>query len=587
MASMSKRSRFTEPSKGEIKRQENLKAWITFFRRNIHRFIEEYMGIKLHPYQVLMLRMLQTSTAFYAVAARATAKSFIIAVFSVAKAILYPGVKIVIVAKTLSQAGIIINDKVKLMMTYSPFIGAEIAKIRESKTGYSAFFNNGSVIEAVQSSDSARGHRAQQIIVEESRLVDHDVLEKVIKPFLSLRNPPFKSLPEYKGNKIYREMPLISQITSAHYADADWYREAMSIIERVAKGDKGANFIAFDHLTAVRYGIKTKDVLRGEMATSDRTTVQHEYHNIPSTISDRAYYDFSYFKRSVNKAFYPQRLSTFNPRKNPYGIAKVDGEIRILSADIAVMSGSARDLTILGCIRLIPGKRGYSKSVVYMESHSGVNTAIQARRIKQVFFDFEADHLVLDTRNIGLSVFEELGKATTDEERNVAYPGFTLSHYNLLSPEQRRDYLARISTPNGLPVVFPILGSATFNAEMFSDFKASLQNGEWSFLVHELDAENYLIENQPEYIGSGANSDSVAFFKNPYAQTSLFIDECVNLEATLLNNVVKLERRNGRKDRFTTVCYANYLASILDRELTNVNTYDNEVQEMMDLTLVF
>lgn len=582
-----KMNRFKEIGVHEERRQNNFRLWITFFRRNIHRFVEEYMGIKLHPYQVLMIRMLQISASFYAVAARATAKSFIIAVYSVAKAILYPGVKVVIVAKTMSQAGIIIKDKVNLITTYSPLVDAEIARIRESKVGYSVMFHNGSVIEAVQSSDAARGHRAQQIIVEESRLVDHDVLAKVIKPFLSLRNPPFRSLPEYAGKKIYQEMPMISQITSAHYADADWYREVMNVIGRIAQGDESAHFIAFDHLTAVRYGIKTKSVLKGEMLGADRTTVQHEYHNIPSTISDKAYYDFSYFRRNVNKAFYPQRAFAFNSRKNPYGIAKVDGEVRILSADIAIMSGSINDLTILTCIRLIPGKRGYSKSVVYMESHSGASTEAQARRIKQIFFDFEADHLVLDTRNIGLSVFEELSKAVTDEERNVAYPGFTLSHYNILTNEQRTDYLGRISTPNGLPVVFPIVATAKLNALMFSEFKASLQNGEWSFLVHEMDAENYLIENQPEYVSSGANSDAVAFFKNPYVQTTLFIDECVNLEASLVNGFVKLSRRNGRKDRFTTVCYANHLAAQLDRELSRVDTYESEVQEMINLTLVY
>jgi hypothetical protein len=31
------------------------KKWITFFRRNPHRFIETYFGIKLFPYQIYFL----------------------------------------------------------------------------------------------------------------------------------------------------------------------------------------------------------------------------------------------------------------------------------------------------------------------------------------------------------------------------------------------------------------------------------------------------------------------------------------------------------------------------------------------------
>lgn len=569
------------------KKREQYKKWITFYRRNIHRFIEDYMGIKLHPYQVLMVYMLQTSSIFYGVASRATAKSFIIAVYSVAKAILYPGIKMTITAKTLSQAGIIIKDKVAMIMGTSSNIEREIERIRDSKSGYEAIFFNGSTIIAVPMSDNARGNRAQHVIIEESRLVDKDTIEKVIKPFLTLRTPPFRSLKKYANDPDYREMPTISYITSAHYADADWYQDAQAVIERMTNGDDGARFIALDHLITVKHGIKTKDVLRNEMLNNDRTTIQHEYHNIPSTISSKAFFDFSLFPRKTNKAFYPQRLSTFNVKRNPYDISKVADELRIISADIAMMSGRRNDLTILSCIRLIPGKKGYSRSLSYLESHGGVNATKQALRIKQLFFDFGADFLVIDTRNSGLNVMEELGKSITDEERNVPYPAFTLSPFNILSSEQRNDYLSRITGANGLPVMFPIVASQTLNARMYSEFKSSLQMGQWDFLVHEIDAENYLVENQPEYTSSGANSDSVAFFKNPYAQTSLFIDECVNLEATLSSGLIKLERRNGRKDRFTSVCYGNHLAEYLDREYVRETTYDNTVQEMVDLVMVY
>ena len=63
-------------------RKERLKLWITFFRRNPHRFIEMYFGIRLYPFQVLMIWMLQRSTLAYIVASRAASKSWIIAVWA-------------------------------------------------------------------------------------------------------------------------------------------------------------------------------------------------------------------------------------------------------------------------------------------------------------------------------------------------------------------------------------------------------------------------------------------------------------------------------------------------------------------------
>ena len=46
-------------------------------------------------------------------------------------------------------------------------------------------------------------------------------------------------------------------------------------------------------------------------------------------------------------------------------------------------------------------------------------------RIKQIFEDFEADYLVLDTHNAGIGIYDELAKVIYDEERDVEYPAWT------------------------------------------------------------------------------------------------------------------------------------------------------------------
>jgi hypothetical protein len=567
-------------------KKDRLKRWITFYRRNIHRFMVDYMGLELYPYQILMVWMLQHSQTFYAVAARASAKSWLIAAFSIAKAILYPGIQIVVVAKTMAQAGIIISDKTKSIMELHPNVAREITKLHFNKGGYEALFRNGSTIKVVPLGESARGNRANDIIIEESRLVDKASLESIIKPFLFFRHPPYRAKEPYKDDLDFREDNTISYITSAHYADADWYQDVKSVISRVLKGDKLVHFIALDYLISIRHGIKGRSSLMGEMMNNDRTTVRHEYYNLPSTISAKAFFDLSFFKRTGNRAFYPQRLATYNAKKNPYGITKVADEVRILSVDVATRSGKQNDLTILSCVRLIPSTKGFARKLVYMESHGGVSTANQAARIKQVFFDFEADYLVLDTQNVGLSIFEQLGKASTDDERNVAYPAFTLCSLSILDNQQREDYLSRVTSINAMPVVFPIMASASLNSRIASEFKSSLQNKMWEFLIHQIDAENYLLDSQPEYMSNATDNNIGAFFLNPYVQTTLLIDECMNLETSFVNNNIKLSRPNGRKDRYTSVSYANFFAEILDRAYMRETNYDSEFEEMRNLLIV-
>jgi len=80
---------------GNAKHVEQLIMWTTFFRRNLHRFAQTYLGLSLHPYQLILLFLMGISEMFVWIAARSCAKSFVIAIYACCKAILYPNCKIV------------------------------------------------------------------------------------------------------------------------------------------------------------------------------------------------------------------------------------------------------------------------------------------------------------------------------------------------------------------------------------------------------------------------------------------------------------------------------------------------------------
>jgi hypothetical protein len=70
--------------------------------------------------------------------------------------------------------------------------------------------------------------------------------------------------------------------------------------------------------------------------------------------------------------------------------------------DIALMAGAGNDNTIFTFIRAIPNGGEYIKYVPYIESTNGQHSTKQAIRLKQLFYDFECDFVVMDTSGNGL-----------------------------------------------------------------------------------------------------------------------------------------------------------------------------------------
>lgn len=387
----------------EGKRKERMIRWITFFRRNPVFFIRDYFGIKLHPFQILMVWALQRSELAYIVASRAASKTWIIAVWCLTLAVLYPGIKIVICSKTLKQGGLILSEKISSLMSTHTNVSREVKSITTNSNAYECLFHCGSSIRVVPSSESARGSRANYTIIEESRLVPKDVLEQIIVPFGEVRNPPYRMIEPYSSDDRLKEESRISYITSAGYVVESWFEKVQSCIKRMASGDPTANFIALDYLITVYHNIKTISMIKNEMQDMDAATVQMEYFNIPAGSSGKSYYRPNQFKRNLKQAFYPQREDNYNSKKNPYDLKKVDGEVRLVSVDIATRANKANDNSIISCIRMIPLKgKGYERHLVYMESHKGQHVGVQAKRIKEVYTDFEADYIVLDLQNSGV-----------------------------------------------------------------------------------------------------------------------------------------------------------------------------------------
>ena len=239
----------------EAQKREKMILWNTFFRRNPHRFVEMYMGIKLYPYQIIWLYLMSISDVFVAICSRAAAKSFLVAVFGIAQCILYPGSEVVIGASTIKQAGLIISDKVKKLKVSSPMLQREIVDITTNINSYQAIFANGSTMTVVAANEGGKGNRSTFLILDEFRLLKKEIVDEIFTPFLYVRQAPFKQNPQYADYP--EEEPRKFSISSAGYKSEWWYQDTIATIKLMLEGKK-AGFFATDYLVSIFHKIKTK-----------------------------------------------------------------------------------------------------------------------------------------------------------------------------------------------------------------------------------------------------------------------------------------------------------------------------------------
>jgi hypothetical protein len=568
-------------------KREKIILWNTFFRRNMHRFCETALGVKLFPYQVIWFYLMSISDVFVSICARAAAKSFLVACYTCCKAILYPGSEILISASTIKQASLIVSSKITMLRDMSPLLQREITSITSNNNSNVCLFSNGSSIKVVASNEGSRGNRATTLLMDEFLLLKKEVVDAILLPFLYVRQAPFMNALEYPEYADYpQEEPQVISISSAGFK-SDWgFKYVVSVIKMMVEGKK-AGFFAVDYLVSIKSGIKTKSQIESERRNSDPDTFSREYENIFSGESGRSYFKSSMFDRKIKKAFYPMRNDMFHLKKNPYSIPKIEGELRVIGYDVAARLNKMNDNSVLTAIRCLPTHKGYQRQVVYIESSHGSNVVSQGLRLKDVFFEFEADHLILDIAQNGIGLFDNMSSISRNDEKGIEYPAFTVMEHYSLDEAIKTELRERTLGVNALPVVYPISATSKLNSEIAVALRSALQKKLFSFLVNDTEAEDYLTRTNKEFLETKDDLSLRPWFLHPFTQTNLLLMECLNLEMILNNNLIKLSEGSGRKDRYTSLSYANYfITEVLDRQLLREeNNNDSEWDIISSLTM--
>lgn len=539
-------------------------AWTAYYRANPQRLAADFLNMQLKVFQKILIYIMNLMTVMSFFASRGLGKTYIVALYCVIRCILYPGTKVCVASGVRSQAteiiGKINDDFLKLHGWGSENLRNEIREISTSINNPHVDFKNGSFIKCVTASDNALGNRATILIVDECKLVPRDIIQRVLRPFLtSLRQPPYLNLPEYKNNPKYEERNTEIYITSAYYKSSWTYDKCKSDASMMLDDSKRYFCCGLPYQIGIKDGIFSKSAVEDEMAESDFNpiTFMMEREALFYGEAENAFFAFDSLveRRVIKNAFLPLQMY----EKRGINIPDlVDGERRILSVDVALMSSKTHnnDASAFAINVATPTNNGYASHIVYIQTFEGKTTDEIGIAIMRYFNHYKCTDLVLDAQSFGTSVYDFICQQQFDAETGETYDAMCACNDQLMAE--------RCKDKNAIKCVWCIKAYEQFNSEAAAMLRAGIQTGNLSLLINEYDAED-VVKKISGYANMTPQEQTSLLM--PYAQTTALINEMVNLEGEIVGNKIRLREHAGmRKDRFSSIEYNYYVAQLIGRD---------------------
>jgi hypothetical protein len=521
-----------------------------------------------------------TTTAF--IGSRGIGKSFLSAVFCVIRCILYPGTKICIASGTRGQSINVLEKIILELKPNSPELAAEIDEKETKINGTNAqiVFKNSSYIKVVTASDSARGNRANLLLLDEFRMIAKDVIDTILRKFLTQkRMPRYEELSKEERKAEYaKEKNKTMYLSSAYFVDHWSYLKCTDTCRFMLDDTKRQFVCGLPYQLSITEGLLDADTVADEMAETDFNEIkfQMEYEALWYGSTDGSFFDYNSISKN-RRIKYPMLPNKLAEKVNNSQLVKIpikqNGEIRILSADIALMSSrkNNNDATAIFINQLMPTKAGrYTSNIVYADACEGLRTDDQALVIRKLFDEFACDYLVLDTNGLGLGVYDCLARDIVDPETGEIYPA--------LSCCNNQEMASRCTVMGADKVIWAVKANAQFNSDCAFLLREAFRSGRIRLLATEYDAEELLGDIRGYSSLSPAERMQLQL---PYIHTTLLIDELTKLQHEESGGKVRIYEKTGmRKDRYSSLSYNYYVAMQIENKMSKRNSVNISSSEM-------
>ena len=494
------------------------------------------------------------------------------AIFAVIRCILYPKTKICVASKTRPQANEVLSKiEDDLMKNYSwgsANLCREISYHIVSTNKAIIEFYNGSYIKVVTASDSGRSARANIIIIDECRMVDKDIVDNVLRRFLTApRHPNYLDNPKYshlqeRNKEIY--------MSSAWFKSHDFYQKCRSYFKNMLDDTKKYFVCGLPYQMSIKEGLLSREQIEDEMSEDgfDELKFMMEMQCLFWGDSEDSFfkYDILTARRKLKNAIFPPDITgKSRDLKIP---DLIDNERRIMSVDVALMASGRHKNDASSTIinSAIPTNNySYIANIVYLENKEGCRTEELALRIRRLFSWYKCTDLVLDTQSFGTSVYDELSKDIVDPETGELYEALSCCNDKAMAE--------RCKVDNAPKVIWSIKANASFNTEGCTLLRSGFQNGKINLLLPDDKCDEALEKRLPDY--KRMPEYERALYKMPYIQTTFLIRELINLKYYAHGTNIKIYEKSGmRKDRYSSLMYNYYVMNQLELENLRQKKYE-------------
>lgn len=536
-----------------------------------HKFVSDVIGFEgLTWYQDVVLYLMHHFPRFFWVACRGISKSYMVAWFLVTRAILFPRSRIVIASGSRGSARLIVTQKVMgELYNNFPVLQQEISKHSVSLNDTYVSFHGGSQIVVVTGADSARGNRACAVIYEEARTLDKNVIVNILSKFKNSgdRRPRWKEEPKYRNVKT-NEVKQDIFISSGWWVDHYFYNISMDAFNAMIEGKNQALLSMHWGFPVVEGFLDYENDIEPEMESSEFSQVWWSMENegLFGNNSEHSIFGYNELEmlRKLDKPFKPVPDELYLDKKalrewnKKHRIPKIGGEIRLLGLDVAMMGGE-NDNTVFTVVRLLPRGGKYRRQVVFIEHHNNAHMESQAIRMKQLYEDFDIDFACVDIQGVGAGVSDAAAKEQHDVARGKKYPAWTI-----FNRENMKDRVYGVDAEDALPLIYGIKQTAEFNHFMLTWLKKSIEDEKLELLVKAIEAEDILVDRN-------VNIDTYTLEEElkPFRETDLLVKELTSVEVETQQTTpyLRVKHMRMRKDRFSSLGFCNYYATLLEREL--------------------
>lgn len=567
-------------SKFDLNRDEYVK-FISFFRRYPDCLIDlitpPESKFRLYAYQRMLLRIFFRYKYVFLTATRGSTKSFNIILAYLLMAILYPKIKLSLTAGgSKEQAKNIASEKLAEIFELYPILRNEVKDKREGKDFLEVFLHSGSSIRVIAASNNSRGMRAHRGCIEEAILIDTELLNDIIIPLFNVDRICANGLSD--PNEFLNSQMLF--VTTAGFAGTDIYNKMIHYFKEMCDGKKSI-CIGTSYELPMYHGLLKQDKVEDILSDPNYSPISfaREYKSEWIGFSNKSFFNLNELNscRVLKHAEF-----MLDNKKHP-------NDFTFFSYDVARSGGSNNDASSLNIFRCTERKDGsYIKNVINLKSYEDKNKynndtsskmhfKNQCLEIKRNVEIYSPKAIVIDALGMGAGLLDYLTDVTEDEEYGKTYPAYCVVSVN--GEDIPYDYSGK-----SVPILHLIKTSGGNASNIMNDMvnilKGHIQNKNLRLLIDEREAQEIVKKTKTKQKDVSMEDEVNALL--PYMQTTLLINELMQLEAEVSGNNIKLKPISStkRKDRFSSLTYGLWwcVRYLEDRNKKNL---DSSMEDLM------